>query len=103
MLENTWYSVISPESCSSILWRSWDYKEQAAEVLKLTAKDMLEHKMIDGIIKEPLGGAHTDVKWMANEIKKVILSTAKELKAVSADQRIEERIAKFSSMGVVKE
>lgn len=103
MLENTWYSVISPESCSSILWRSWDYKEQAAEVLKLTAKDMLEHKMIDGIIREPLGGAHTDVKWMANEIKKVILSTAKELKAVSADQRIEERIAKFSSMGVVKE
>lgn len=103
MLENTWYSVISPESCSSILWRSWDYKEQAAEVLKLTAKDMLEHKMIDGIIKEPLGGAHTDVKWMANEIKKVILSTAKVLKAVSADQRIEERIAKFSSMGVVKE
>ncbi len=103
MLENTWYSVISPESCSSILWRSWDYKEQAAEVLKLTAKDMLEHKMIDGIIKEPLGGAHTDVKWMANEIKKAILSTAKELKAVSADQRIEERIAKFSSMGVVKE
>lgn len=103
MLENTWYSVISPESCSSILWRSWDYKEQAAEVLKLTAKDMLEHKMIDGIIKEPLGGAHTDVKWMANEIKKVILSTAKELKAISADQRIEERIAKFSSMGVVKE
>jgi acetyl-CoA carboxylase carboxyl transferase subunit alpha len=103
MLENTWYSVISPESCSSILWRSWDYKEQAAEVLKLTAKDMLEHKMIDGIIKEPLGGAHTDVKWMANEIRKAILSTAKELKAISTDQRIEERIAKFSSMGVVKE
>jgi acetyl-CoA carboxylase carboxyl transferase subunit alpha len=103
MLENTWYSVISPESCSSILWRSWDYKEQAAEVLKLTAKDMLEHKMIDGIIKEPLGGAHTDVKWMADEIKKAILSTAKELKAISIEQRIEERIAKFSSMGVVKE
>jgi acetyl-CoA carboxylase carboxyl transferase subunit alpha len=103
MLENTWYSVISPESCSSILWRSWDYKEQAAEVLKLTAKDMLEHKMIDGIIIEPLGGAHTDVKWMADEIKKAILSTAKELKAISIDQRIEERIAKFSSMGVVKE
>ncbi len=103
MLENTWYSVISPESCSSILWRSWDYKEQAAEVLKLTAKDMLEHKMIDGIIREPLGGAHTDVKWMANEIKKAILSTAKELKAVSVEHRIEERIAKFSSMGVVKE
>ena len=103
MLENTWYSVISPESCSSILWRSWDYKEQAAEVLKLTAKDMLENKMIDGIIKEPLGGAHTDVKWMAEEVKKAILSTTKELRAISAEQRIEERIAKFSSMGVVKE
>jgi len=103
MLENTWYSVISPESCSSILWRSWDYKEQAAEVLKLTAKDMLEHKMIDGIIKEPLGGAHTDVKWMANEVKRVILETTNELKAIPVDQRIEERITKFCSMGVVKE
>lgn len=103
MLENTWYSVISPESCSSILWRSWDYKEQAAEVLKLTAKDMLENKMIDGIIKEPLGGAHTDVKWMAEEVKKTILSTAKELKAISAEQRVEDRIAKFCAMGVVKE
>jgi acetyl-CoA carboxylase carboxyl transferase subunit alpha len=103
MLENTWYSVISPESCSSILWRSWDYKEQAAEVLKLTAKDMLENKMIDGIIKEPLGGAHTDVKWMAEEVKKTILSTTKELKAISAEQRIEDRIAKFCAMGVVKE
>src|SRR5690554_4002259 len=103
MLENTWYSVISPESCSSILWRSWDYKEQAAEVLKLTAKDMLENKMIDGIIKEPLGGAHTDVKWMAEEVKKTILSTTKELKAISAEQRVEDRIAKFCAMGVVKE
>ncbi|MBX2966768.1 MAG: acetyl-CoA carboxylase carboxyltransferase subunit alpha [Cyclobacteriaceae bacterium] len=103
MLENTWYSVISPESCSSILWRSWDYKEQAAEVLKLTAKDMLDHKMIDGIIKEPLGGAHTDVTWMANEVKKVILSTTKELEAISTEQRIDERIAKFCAMGVVKE
>ncbi|MCE2958987.1 MAG: acetyl-CoA carboxylase carboxyltransferase subunit alpha, partial [Flammeovirgaceae bacterium] len=73
MLENTWYSVISPESCSSILWRSWDYKEQAAEVLKLTAKDMLKHKLIDGIVKEPLGGAHTDLKAMAVEVKRVIL------------------------------
>src|SRR6187431_229048 len=74
MLENTWYSVISPESCSSILWRSWDYKEQAAEVLKLTAKDMLANKLIDGVIKEPLGGAHNDVKAMANEIKRTILT-----------------------------
>lgn len=103
MLENTWYSVISPESCSSILWRSWDYKEQAAEVLKLTAKDMLQLKMIDGIINEPLGGAHTDVKWMANEVKRVILETAAELKKVPADDRIAQRIAKFCAMGVVKE
>ncbi|GIV35783.1 MAG: hypothetical protein KatS3mg032_0162 [Cyclobacteriaceae bacterium] len=72
-------------------------------MLKLTAKDMLQLKLIDGIIKEPLGGAHTDVKWMANEIKKVILATTQELKVISAEQRIEERIAKFSSMGVVKE
>ncbi len=103
MLENTWYSVISPESCSSILWRSWDYKEQAAEVLKLTAKDMLQLKMIDGIIKEPLGGAHTDVKWMANEVKRVILETTSELKKIPADERIAQRIAKFCAMGVVKE
>jgi acetyl-CoA carboxylase carboxyl transferase subunit alpha len=103
MLENTWYSVISPESCSSILWRSWDYKEQAAEVLKLTAKDMLQLNMIDGIIKEPLGGAHTDVKWMANEVKRVILASTKELSAVSPADRIQQRIDKFAAMGVVKE
>jgi acetyl-CoA carboxylase carboxyl transferase subunit alpha len=103
MLENTWYSVISPESCSSILWRSWDYKEQAAEVLKLTAKDMKELKLIDGIIREPLGGAHTDVKIMATEVKKVILETAKTLLALSPEDRISQRIEKFSAMGVVKE
>jgi acetyl-CoA carboxylase carboxyl transferase subunit alpha len=103
MLENTWYSVISPESCSSILWRSWDYKEQAAEVLKLTAKDMLAHKLIDGIVKEPLGGAHVDVKWMASEVKKVIISKTAELLKLSPAQRIEQRIAKFSAMGVVKD
>ncbi len=103
MLENTWYSVISPESCSSILWRSWDYKEQAAEVLKLTAKDMLENKLIDGIVKEPLGGAHTDLKWMANEVKKVILTETKRLEALSVDDRIQQRIDKFTSMGVVQE
>ena len=103
MLENTWYSVISPESCSSILWRSWDYKEQAAEVLKLTAKDMLEQKLIDGIIREPLGGAHTDVKWMANEVKKAILEHTETLQQLSADQRIQQRIDKFCAMGVVKE
>jgi len=103
MLENTWYSVISPESCSSILWRSWDYKEQAAEVLKLTGKDMLSLKLIDGIIKEPLGGAHTDVKWMAAEIKKTILETFKTLNGQTPEQRISDRMDKFCSMGVVKE
>jgi acetyl-CoA carboxylase carboxyl transferase subunit alpha len=103
MLENTWYSVISPESCSSILWRSWDYKEQAAEVLKLTAKDMKELKLVDGIIREPLGGAHNDLKAMANEVKRVILETTKELLALSPQERIEQRIGKFAAMGVVKE
>lgn len=103
MLENTWYSVISPESCSSILWRSWDYKEQAAEVLKLTAKDMKELKLVDGIIREPLGGAHTDVKTIALEVKKVILETTKELLTLSPEARITQRIEKFSAMGVVKE
>jgi len=103
MLENTWYSVISPESCSSILWRSWDYKEQAAEVLKLTAKDMLKNKLIDGIIKEPLGGAHTDVKAMAAEIKKVILQNFAELSKHTPQERISQRIDKFCAMGVVKE
>jgi acetyl-CoA carboxylase carboxyl transferase subunit alpha len=103
MLENTWYSVISPESCSSILWRSWDYKEQAAEVLKLTAKDMKELKLIDGIVKEPLGGAHTDVKGMAEELKRVIVTLTNELLALTPDERINQRIDKFSAMGVVKE
>jgi acetyl-CoA carboxylase carboxyl transferase subunit alpha len=103
MLENTWYSVISPESCSSILWRSWDYKEQAAEVLKLTAKDMLEQKLIDGIVKEPLGGAHTDVKWMANEVKKTIIQHVNELWKLNSEDRVQQRIDKFCAMGVVAE
>ncbi len=103
MLENTWYSVISPESCSSILWRSWDYKEQAADVLKLTAKDMKANGLIDGIVKEPLGGAHTDVKWMATEIKKLITTTFKELSKVKTEELIQQRIDKFCAMGVVKE
>ncbi|HMI65121.1 MAG TPA: acetyl-CoA carboxylase carboxyltransferase subunit alpha [Cyclobacteriaceae bacterium] len=103
MLENTWYSVISPESCSSILWRSWDFKEQAADVLKLTARDMLENKLIDGIIREPLGGAHNDVKGMAAEVKKVILENFKELEKIPVRDRINQRIEKFSAMGVVEE
>ena len=103
MLENTWYSVISPESCSSILWRSWDYKEQAAEALKLTAQDMQKFKLIDDIIKEPLGGAHADPSAMSKKIKKVILETIKELSALDTEERINQRIEKFSSMGVVVE
>ncbi len=103
MLENSWYSVISPENCSTILWRSWDYKEQAAELLKLTGKDMLSLKLIDGIIKEPLGGAHTNVKWMAEEVKKTIIGTVKELTKVPTQDLINQRIDKFCAMGVVKE
>ncbi|MFD2783917.1 acetyl-CoA carboxylase carboxyltransferase subunit alpha [Hymenobacter rubripertinctus] len=103
MLENTWYSVISPESCSSILWRSWDYKEQAAEALKLTATDMLGNKLVDGIVKEPLGGAHTDAETMIKTLKKTILKTLDELEALPAEERISQRIDKFSAMGVVVE
>ena len=102
MLENTWYSVISPESCSSILWRSWEYKEQAAEALKLTAKDMTGFGLVDGIIKEPLGGAHTDLKWQSNQIKNTIVKTLKELSALPVENMIEQRIEKFCNMGVVK-
>ncbi|MGI4835124.1 MAG: acetyl-CoA carboxylase carboxyltransferase subunit alpha [Janthinobacterium lividum] len=100
MLENTWYSVISPESCSSILWRSWDYKEQAAEALKLTATDMQQAGLVDGIIKEPLGGAHTDKDQMIATLKKTLLKTLKELDAIPAEERISQRIDKFSAMGV---
>ncbi|MFN6946760.1 MAG: acetyl-CoA carboxylase carboxyltransferase subunit alpha [Cytophagaceae bacterium] len=103
MLENTWYSVISPESCSSILWRSWDYKEQAAEALKLTAADMLKFKLIDDIIKEPLGGAHVDPAGISKKIKKVILENIKELNQITPEERINQRIDKFSAMGVVIE
>ena len=103
MLENAWYSVISPESCSSILWRSWEYKEQAAEAIKPTAKDMKELKIIDGVIKEPIGGAHNDLTAMAKTLKKTILKTFKELDTLSAQDRIEQRIKKFCNMGVVVE
>lgn len=103
MLENTWYSVISPESCSSILWRSWDYKEQAAEALKLTAMDMKGNGLIDDIIPEPLGGAHKDLKWMAGTIKSAIQHALKELDKIKPEKRIEKRIDKFCSMGVVVE
>lgn len=100
MLENTWYSVISPESCSSILWRSWDFKEQAAEALKLTASDMLSFGLIDGIIKEPLGGAHSASEEMAVILKNHILTALEELRKLSPEELIEARINKYSSMGV---
>lgn len=103
MMENTWYSVISPESCSSILWRSWDFKEQAAEALKLTSEDNLKNKLIDGIIKEPLGGAHAEPDEMAEILKKEILVHTRELLKQTSDERIEARIRKFSEMGVYTE
>lgn len=101
MMENSWYSVISPENCSTILWRSWDYKEQAAEALKPTANDMKNNGMVDGIIKEPLGGAHVDTKGAAKELKKVLLTNLQELNKLSPEERINSRIDKFSQMGVV--
>ena len=103
MMEYTWYSVISPESCSSILWRSWDYKEQAAEALKLTSKDLKKMKIIDGIIKEPLGGAHNDIDLAAKKLKKVIIEDITELEKIKSDKRIENRINKFSEMGVIND
>ncbi|MEZ5046208.1 MAG: acetyl-CoA carboxylase carboxyltransferase subunit alpha [Chitinophagaceae bacterium] len=99
MLENTWYTVISPESCSSILWRTWDYKEKAAEQLKLTSKHMKSFGLIDAVINEPLGGAHSEPEMMAKTLKKFIEKTLSELKTKSPDVRIQERIEKFSAMG----
>lgn len=99
MMENTWYSVISPESCSSILWKTWDYKEQAASALKLTAPDLLELKVIDGIIPEPLGGAHIDYQKSADALKDQILSTYKELGQMDENQLVEQRVEKYASMG----
>lgn len=99
MLENTWYSVISPESCSSILWHNWDHKEEAAEALKLTAQDMLSFKLIDGVIPEPCGGAHADPEAMASTLKDYLFKELKELQALDADERIRLRIEKFSQMG----
>ncbi|MBB5635982.1 acetyl-CoA carboxylase carboxyl transferase subunit alpha [Pedobacter cryoconitis] len=103
MLEHTWYSVISPESCSSILWRSWDFKEKAAECLKLTSNDMLKNKLIDGIIKEPLGGAHQNPAAMAETVKTQILKDIKALGKEKTEKMISNRIDKFCAMGVVVE
>jgi acetyl-CoA carboxylase carboxyl transferase subunit alpha len=99
MLENCWYSVISPESCSSILWRSWDYKEQAAEALKLTAPDLLEQKLIDRIIPEPMGGAHKDLDGVAGSLKEILIEELNNLKKVKPDKLIEQRLEKFGKMG----
>jgi acetyl-CoA carboxylase carboxyl transferase subunit alpha len=101
MLENTWYSVISPESCSSILWRSWDFKEQAAKALKLTAEDMLKNKLIDGIIPEPEGGAHADVEKATSIVKSEIIRQLGKLTKIDAEKLVARRVEKFCAMGVV--
>lgn len=103
MLENTWYSVISPESCSSILWRSWEHKEQAAEALKLTAEDMKKLKLIDEIIEEPIGGAHRDKENTYKIVSKKITETYNELKKLSPEKLVEKRIEKYLNMGEFKE
>lgn len=100
MLENTWYSVISPESCSSILWRSWDYKEKAADALKLTSTDMKKNGLVDDVINEPLNGAHRNHEEMFSIVKNAIKSYISELETVAPEKRIEDRIEKFNKMGV---
>ena len=100
MLENTWYSVISPESCSSILWRSWEYKEQAAEALKLTATDMKKLNLVDEIVKEPLGGAHSDRVGAFKAVEKAILKHFSELNKLSPEELIKDRMNKYDQMGV---
>ena len=103
MMENSWYSVISPENCSTILWRSWDYKVEAASALKLTSKDMASLKLVDGVIREPLGGAHSDREATFETVQKVILKELKVLNAMTADERVEKRIHKYEQMGVYKD
>lgn len=103
MLENTWYSVISPESCSSILWRSWEHKEKAAEALKLTAIDMLKNKLIDGVIPEPLGGAHNDPAAMYAALRTKLVELLGELAQIPTEKLIQQRIEKFSAMGSFEE
>lgn len=103
MLENTWYSVISPESCSSILWRSWEFKEQAAEALKLTADDMLANKLVDGVIKEPIGGAHANPEEMFATVKKEIQKHLPKLVEMESEKMVQKRINKFCAMGVIQE
>jgi acetyl-CoA carboxylase carboxyl transferase subunit alpha len=103
MMENTWYSVISPESCSSILWRSWEYKEQAAEALKLTAKDMKKMKLVDDIIIEPLGGAHYNREGAFKGVESAILKSYRQLKKLDSIELVETRMAKYADMGVFKD
>ena len=103
MMENSWYSVISPENCSTILWRSWDYKIEAASALKLTSKDMSNLNLIDGIIREPLGGAHSDREGAFKIVRKTILEELKVLQNLEVERMIEERIGKYEKMGVYKE
>jgi len=103
MLENTWYSVISPESCSSILWRNWDNKERAAEALKLTPNDMLQNGLIDGIIEEPLGGAHNNIPEAHQLVKLAIKKYLDQIDNIDPEERINQRIEKFCNMGVVVE
>ena len=100
MLENTWYSVISPESCSSILWRSWEYKETAASALKLTAKDMKKMNLVDKVIREPEGGAHRNQKKTFEIVKSNIISSYNELKSISSENLVLKRMEKYSNMGV---
>ena len=102
MLENTWYSVISPESCSSILWRSWEHKEEAADALKLTAKDMFKNKLIDKIVPEPLGGAHYDPDQTYESVKENIIFFYKKIKSLSKDKMIDNRRKKFTKIGNFK-
>ena len=100
MMENSWYSVISPESCSSILWRSWDFKEQAAEALQLTAPDLKKQGIIDEILPEPLGGAHRNPEQAARVLKDALLQELKQLAKIKPEKLLERRIEKFSAMGV---
>ncbi|PKQ45117.1 acetyl-CoA carboxylase carboxyltransferase subunit alpha [Confluentibacter flavum] len=102
MLENTWYSVISPESCSSILWHSWEYKEQAADALKLTSTDMKKQKLIDEIIKEPLGGAHRDRERTFKSVSNAIVKYYDTLKNLSPKDLVNQRMEKYANMGVFK-
>ena len=102
MLENSWYSVISPENCSAILWRNWDHKETAADALKLTAENMLSNGLIDGIISEPVGGAHADREKAFSFVRKAIKQNLTELWKLDAEERVNLRIEKFSKMGVVE-